>query len=85
MVTECAGGEDEQDCPYHGHCGQDMLTIDDKCYLYIRNKRGISWFGANAACYRYQTESRDFLCLCVSFTVITPLKRKKLETTYTYK
>ena len=53
MITECAGGEDEQDCPYNGHCGDGRLTINNTCYLYIYTLKRISWYNASAQCQRY--------------------------------
>ena len=35
LITECAGGEDEQNCPYTGPCGQGRLTWQHHCYDYI--------------------------------------------------
>ena len=52
LDTECAGGEDELDCPYTGFCGVHKLTIDGRCYQLFRNKLA-SWNKASYLCARF--------------------------------
>ena len=53
LVTECAGWEDERDCPYTGHCGPDRLTIDGQCYQYLKHgERAVRWDYGRAFCHR---------------------------------
>ena len=35
LVSDCAAGEDEMNCPYTGLCGPGLLTISGRCYSYV--------------------------------------------------
>ncbi|KAL8601648.1 hypothetical protein ACOMHN_003914 [Nucella lapillus] len=50
LVKECAGGEDESECPYIGHCGQHRLTIGGRCYQLFTRRKYISWIHAHFSC-----------------------------------
>ena len=58
LDRECAGGEDELDCPYTGHCGQHRLTVDGRCYQLFRNYF-TSWNNASYICVRFVIFFRD--------------------------
>ncbi|KAK7469743.1 hypothetical protein BaRGS_00036225, partial [Batillaria attramentaria] len=49
LVADCAGGEDEADCPYTGRCGQGKLTIGNRCYLFV-HQSSIQWIEAEIMC-----------------------------------
>ena len=51
LDRECAGGEDELNCPYTGRCGQHRMTTGGRCYQLFRN-RFASWIRANSMCAR---------------------------------
>ncbi|XP_070184274.1 G-protein coupled receptor GRL101-like [Littorina saxatilis] len=48
--TECAGAEDETDCPYTGHCPPGLVQADGRCYIYDNPRGAISWLEANILC-----------------------------------
>ncbi|KAL8596879.1 hypothetical protein ACOMHN_060687 [Nucella lapillus] len=50
LKRECEGGEDEVTCPYFGFCGEDYLTVDNRCYMYLRTNTSLSWLDANQEC-----------------------------------
>lgn len=35
LMSDCAAGEDELNCPYTGVCGPGFLTISGRCYVYV--------------------------------------------------
>ena len=50
LLTECAGGEDEADCPYSSPlCAQGEFFMGHSCYTYLRVGE-ISWKVASAQC-----------------------------------
>ncbi|KAK7469766.1 hypothetical protein BaRGS_00036248 [Batillaria attramentaria] len=53
LVADCAGGEDEADCPYTGRCGQGKLTIGDRYEnVFLWSDSTIVFYG------RYKFKSR---------------------------
>ena len=53
LEPECAGGQDEVQCPYTTDtCGQGRLTINGSCYIYVTPSRDVSWNEAAQICSR---------------------------------
>ncbi|KAK7489227.1 hypothetical protein BaRGS_00019479, partial [Batillaria attramentaria] len=51
VATECAGGEDETDCPYTStECGPGYIDGISKCYKYVDVKKELSWYDAYNEC-----------------------------------
>ena len=72
LNTECAGGEDELDCPYTGHCGQHRLTVGGRCYQYFSPGKTVGFFSNQTiniclvlclCASRWNLDTQDRLCV----------------------